>query len=46
LRHQTNPFVLRRDIENLIDQLYASPGLPDGMVEDVRLSLFAPQTLA
>jgi hypothetical protein len=46
LRHQTNPFSLRKEIQNLIDQLYTSPSLPDGIVEDVRLSLFATQTLA
>ncbi len=42
LRRQTNPMVLRQEIQNLIDQLYASPGLQEGQVEDVRLSLFTP----
>lgn len=42
LRRQTNPMVLRQEIQNLIDQLYASPGLQEGQVEDVRLSIFTP----
>jgi len=43
LRRNTNPMLLRRDIQNLIDQLYALPVLKEGAVEDVRLSLFDPQ---
>ncbi len=42
LRRQTNPMVLRQEIQNLSDQLYALPGLQEGQVEDVRLSLFTP----
>jgi hypothetical protein len=45
LRRNSNPMFLRQDIQNLIDQLYALPGLKEGVVEDVRLSLFDPQTL-
>ena len=41
LRRKTNPFTLRRDIQNLIDQLYASPCVKDGVTQDVRLTLFA-----
>jgi hypothetical protein len=36
---------LRRNIQNLIDQLYALPVLKEGVVEDVRLSLFDPQAV-
>jgi len=46
LRNQTNPLVLRREIETLRDRLFALPGLPDGVVEDARPSLFAPRALA
>jgi len=45
LRRNTNPMLLRRDIQNLIDQLYALPVLKEGLVEDVRLSLFDPQAV-
>jgi len=45
LRQTTNPMHLRRDIQTLIDQLYALPVLKDGVVEDVRLSLFDPQAV-
>jgi len=37
--------LLRRDIQNLIDQLYALPVLKEGVVEDVRLALFDPQAV-
>jgi len=45
LRRNTNPMLLRRDIQNLIDQLYALPVLKEGVVEDVRLALFDPQAV-
>jgi len=45
LRQETNPIVLRNQIQNMIDRLYASPNSKDGMVEDVRLSLFNQQTV-
>ena len=45
LRQTTNPMSLRRAIQTLIDQLYALPVLKDGVVEDVRLSLFDPQAV-
>jgi hypothetical protein len=45
LRRDTNPMRLRRDIQNLIDQLYALPVLKEGLVEDVRLSLLNPQAV-
>lgn len=37
--------ILRQDIQNVIDQLYALPGLKEGVVEDVRLSLFDNQAV-
>jgi hypothetical protein len=45
LRRNANPMLLRRNIQNLIDQLYALPVLKEGVVEDVRLSLFDPQAV-
>ncbi len=39
LRNSTNPCALRTDIENLIDQLHASPCALPGQVDDVRLTL-------
>lgn len=45
LRRDTNPMILRKEIQHLIDQLYALPGLKEGDVEDVRLSLFNPQAV-
>jgi hypothetical protein len=45
LRQNTNPMTLRRNIQTLIDRLYALPVLKDGAVEDVRLSLFDPQAV-
>ncbi len=45
LRQNTNPMSLRRNIQTLIDQLYALPSLKEGVVEDVRLSLFDPQAI-
>lgn len=43
LRQITNPMLLRSQIQTLIDRLYALPGLKEGVVEDVRLSLFDQQ---
>ncbi|MBM3126741.1 MAG: transposase family protein [Chloroflexi bacterium] len=45
LRQKTNPIRLRDDIQTSIDRLYALPGLKEGVVEDVRLSLFDPQAV-
>jgi hypothetical protein len=45
LRQNTNPMHLRRTIQSLIDRLYALPVLKEGIVEDVRLSLFDPQAV-
>lgn len=41
-RQATNPLSLRQEIQNLIDQLYALPCAKEGIIENVRLSLFAP----
>jgi len=41
LRQDTNPVTLRMHIQKLIDRLYALPCAREGIVEDVRLSLFA-----
>lgn len=40
LRQNTNPMKLRLDIESLLARLYALPCVREGLVEDVRLSLF------
>jgi hypothetical protein len=40
LRQATNPLVLRREIQTLIDRLSALPCAPQGVTEDVRLTLF------
>jgi len=40
LRQATNPLVLRREIQALIDRLSALPCAPQGVTEDVRLTLF------
>ena len=45
LRQNTNPMILRRNIQTWIDRLYALPVLKEGVVEDVRLSLFDPQAV-
>lgn len=45
LRQNTNPMRLRQHIQTWIDQLYALPSLKEGVVEDVRLSLFDPQAV-
>jgi hypothetical protein len=45
LRQNTNPMTLRSEVQNLIDQLYTLPALKEGIVEDVRLSLFDQQTV-
>jgi len=45
LRRNTNPLLLRCDIQNSIDRLYTLPALKEGIVEDVRLSLFEQQTV-
>lgn len=45
LRQNTHPMRLRQHIQTLIDQLYALPSLKEGVVEDVRLSLFDPQAV-
>ncbi len=45
LRQNTNPMTLRHNIQTLIDQLYALPALKEGVVDDVRLSLFDPQAV-
>ena len=45
LRQATNPMTLRQAIQNLIDRLYASPALKEGVVEDVRLTLFDKQAV-
>jgi len=45
LRQNINPMHLRRTIQSLIDRLYALPVLKEGVVEDVRLSLFDPQAV-
>ena len=42
LRESLNPMKLRQDIQNLLDQLFALPCAKDGVIEDVRLSLFKP----
>ena len=42
LRRNTNPMQLRLDIQNLLDRLYALPRAQEGVIEDVRLSLFKP----
>ena len=39
LRNSTNPCTLRTEIENLIDQLHASPCALPGQVDDVHLTL-------
>lgn len=39
LREATNPCQLRDEIDHLIDQLLALPGVQNGMVEDVHLTL-------
>lgn len=45
LRQKTNPMTLRGEIQNLIDRLYTLPGLKEGVVEDVRLTLFTNQAV-
>lgn len=40
LRQNTNPMQLRLDIQNLQERLYALPCAKEGVVEDVRFSLF------
>lgn len=42
LRQLTNPLTLRKDIQDLIDQLYALPCAKEGVIEDVHLTLSAP----
>ncbi len=39
LRQATNPLALRQEIQTLIDRLSALPCAPQGMIEDVRLTL-------
>jgi len=39
LRQATNPLALRREIQTLIDRLSALPCAPQGVTEDVRLTL-------
>ncbi len=46
LRKDANPMMLRTSLQKLIDRLYALPCVREGIVEDVRLSLFAPQPTA
>ena len=49
LRQNTNPIKLRLDIESLLARLHTLPCVKEGVIEDVRLSLFNsnhdPQTL-
>ena len=41
LRDQTNPRELRREIYDLIDELFSLPGAVSGITEDVHLTLWA-----
>jgi hypothetical protein len=42
LRDATNPLQLRREIYDLLDQLFALPNAPQGSTQDVFLTLFDP----
>src|SRR4030066_1451008 len=42
LRDQTNPRQLRREIYQLLDQIFLLPGAVPGQTEDVYETLFAP----
>jgi hypothetical protein len=42
LRDQTNPRQLRREIYDLLDKLFATPGATPGITEDVHLTLSVP----
>ena len=42
LRHQTNPRQLRRDLYQLLDQIFLLPGAVPGQTEDVYETLCAP----
>jgi hypothetical protein len=42
LRNQTNPRTLRREIYDLLDELFETPGATPGVTEDVHLTLSIP----
>jgi hypothetical protein len=42
LRDQTNPRALRREIYDLLDKLFETPGATPGTIEDVHLTLSTP----
>ena len=44
LRNQTNPRQLRREIYDLLDKLFETPGATPGVTEDVHLTLSVPSS--
>jgi len=44
LRDQTNPRELRREIYDLLDKLFETPGATAGVTEDVHLTLSIPSS--